>query len=63
MSRKPRFNLPGIPQHVIQRGNNRNPCFFAEEDYRRYIDDLQKAAEKHTCRVHARSRLSCCKVK
>jgi REP element-mobilizing transposase RayT len=27
MSRKPRFILPGIPQHVIQRGNNREPCF------------------------------------
>jgi len=27
--RKPRFNLIGIPQHVIQRGNNREPCFYA----------------------------------
>jgi len=34
MPRKPRFNLLGIPQHVIQRGNNREPCFYAEEDYR-----------------------------
>ena len=25
MPRKPRFNLIGIPQHVIQRGNNRDP--------------------------------------
>ncbi len=33
MARKPRFNLPGVPQHVIQRGNNREPCFFAEADY------------------------------
>ena len=23
MPRKPRFNLVGVPQHVIQRGNNR----------------------------------------
>ena len=30
MPRKPRFNLIGIPQHVIQRGNNREPCFYAE---------------------------------
>ncbi len=28
MARKPRFNLPGIPQHIIQCGNNREPCFF-----------------------------------
>jgi REP element-mobilizing transposase RayT len=33
VSRKPRFILPGIAQHVIQRGNNREPCFYAEQDY------------------------------
>ena len=27
MPRKPRFNLVGVPQHVIQRGNNRDPDF------------------------------------
>jgi len=53
MPRKPRFNLIGIPQHVIQRGNNREPCFYAEEDYRRYLDDLKESAEKYHCRIHA----------
>jgi putative transposase len=53
MPRKPRFTLPGIPQHVIQRGNNREPCFLSEQDYRRYLDDLQTSAEKYACRVHA----------
>ena len=53
MPRKPRFNLIGIPQHVIQRGNNREPCFYAEQDYRRYFDDLREVAEKYRCRVHA----------
>ena len=38
MPRKPRFNLIGIPQHVIQRGNNREPCFYAEQDFRHYFD-------------------------
>ena len=33
MSRKPRFNLIDLPQHVIQHGNNRQPCFYAEADY------------------------------
>lgn len=33
MPRKPRFNLPGLPQHVIQRGNNREPCFYSTADY------------------------------
>ena len=53
MPRKPRFNLIGMPQHVIQRGNNREPCFYAEEDYRRYLGDLHTSAEKFQCRIHA----------
>ncbi len=53
MSRKPRFNLIGIPQHVIQRGNNREPCFYAEDDYYRYLHDLHEAAHKNHCAIHA----------
>jgi putative transposase len=53
MPRKPRFTLPGVPQHVIQRGNNREPCFLAESDYRRYLEDLQACTEKCECRIHA----------
>ena len=53
MARKPRFSLPGVPQHVIQRGNNREPCFFGEDDYRRYLGDLKEASEHNRCRVHA----------
>ena len=53
MPRKPRFNLIGIPQHVIQRGNNREPCFYADEDYLRYLEDLNQAAHKNNCRIHA----------
>ena len=53
MPRKPRFNLVGIPQHVIQRGNNREPCFYAEEDYRRYLNDLHESTIKFDCRIHA----------
>ena len=53
MARKPRFTLPGVPQHVIQRGNNREPCFFASEDFRFYLDCLKEAFEKYHCAVHA----------
>jgi putative transposase len=53
MSRKPRFNLPGVPQHVIQRGNNREPCFYAELDYHRYLEDLHEAAAKNHVAIHA----------
>jgi len=31
MPRKLQFNLVGVPQHVIQRGNNRVPCFFGNK--------------------------------
>jgi putative transposase len=53
MARLPRFILPGQPQHVIQRGNNRNEIFCAEADYRFYLDKLQAAAAKHGCAIHA----------
>lgn len=33
MARLPRYNLPGQPQHVILRGNNRSIIFAVEEDY------------------------------
>lgn len=53
MACKPRFTIPGIPQHIIQRGNNRDPCFFAEADYLRYMDVLAESAEKNSVAVHA----------
>lgn len=53
MPRKPRFNLPGIPQHIIQRGNNREPCFYSEKDYLQYLEDLKQSASKYHCRIHA----------
>lgn len=53
MPRRARLSLPGIPWHIIQRGNNRSACFYAEEDYRRYLDTLKEQAEKFGCLVHA----------
>jgi len=53
MPRKPRFTLPGVPQHIVQRGNNREPCFLAETDYRRYLLDLREVSCKFNCRIHA----------
>ena len=32
MPRPLRIDLPGIPQHVVQRGKDRQPCFFTEAD-------------------------------
>lgn len=40
MPRKPRYYLPGIPGHIVQRGNNRVSCFLSDEDYRFYLKCL-----------------------
>ena len=53
MPRKPRFFLPNIPVHAIQRGNNRQAIFFDESDYRMYQSWLKVAAEKYGCQIHA----------
>ena len=53
MPRRARLAIPGIPWHIIQRGNNRSVCFYAEEDYRKYLDALRELAMKHGCAVHA----------
>jgi len=38
MPRKRRFFLPGVPVHVVQRGNNRQAVFFDDNDYRIYLE-------------------------
>ena len=53
MPRRARLSLPGIPWHIIQRGNNRSVCFFAEEDYRFYLHHLEELALRFGCAVHA----------
>ncbi len=53
MARLPRFVIPGQPQHVIVRGNNREPIFYADEDYQYYLEKLKQACDKHQCDVHA----------
>jgi putative transposase len=53
MARRPRLRLAGVPQHVIQRGNNRQATFFAPRDYTFYLDCLRHEAAKHGCLVHA----------
>ena len=45
MPRRPRIKLADIPQHLVQRGVNREPCFFAEEDCHCYLHWLQEAAD------------------
>lgn len=53
MARRPRLTITGMPQHVIQRGNNRQATFFVDEDYRLFLAYLGEAAREHDCSVHA----------
>ena len=53
MPRRARLNLPEVPLHIVQRGNNRQPTFFAEGDYAFYLECLRDAAEQHACDVHS----------
>ena len=53
MPRRARLKFAGVPLHIIQRGNNRVACFFAEEDYRLYLRHLQELSQRFECGVHA----------
>jgi len=53
MPRKPRMYLAGVPCHVVQRGNNRDACFFTDDDYRFYRDVLGDACRRYRVEVHA----------
>ena len=49
MPRRARLAVPGIAWHIIQRGNNRTACFFAEQDYSYYLSTLAEQATKFDC--------------
>lgn len=53
MARVPRIDLPGIAQHIVQRGNDRHASFADEADYLHYRQELGEAAAKHDCLLHA----------
>jgi len=53
MPRRARIKLAGIPVHLIQRGNNRSACFFAEDDYQYYLEHLGEACKKYSVELHA----------
>lgn len=53
MPRKPRFYLPDLPVHAVQRGRGHQAVFYDEADYRAYLGWLQEGAERYQCAVHA----------
>ncbi len=53
MPRRSRMYLPGLPYHVVQRGNNKQACFVEPEDYRFYLQLWQEVSPRYNVSVHA----------
>jgi putative transposase len=53
MPRPTRLDLPGLSLHVVQRGNDRKHCFFADRDYLRYLECLGELLDRFSCQLHA----------
>ena len=53
MPRKPRTYLAGVPSHVVQRGNDRNACFYKQDDYPFYLHCLDEACRRYGVSLHA----------
>jgi len=53
MARRERQRVAGLPVHIIQRGNNRQACFYAEADHLFFLHHLRELAKRAQCEVHA----------
>jgi REP element-mobilizing transposase RayT len=51
--RKPRLLFPGGLYHVIARGNQRQKTFWAQEDFRKYLQLLGEHLESREIRLYA----------
>ena len=53
MGTRPRLTMAGVPVHVVQRGVNRQACFFCDEDRVFYIEQLARLTAECGCALHA----------
>ncbi len=53
MARLKRVCPVGVPQHVIQRGNNRQVCFAGKQDFSAYAGWLKAYSKKYQVNIHA----------
>jgi len=51
MGRQPRPIADGLLYHGLNRGNNRSPVFFAEEDYRAFLQALAQTQQRYPFRL------------
>ena len=52
MPRRKRIYLPGLPYHLVQRGNNREACFVEPENYQYYLDLWRDCSKRYGVAVH-----------
>lgn len=53
MPRRARMYVPGLPYHIVQRGNNREACFIEPENYQFYLELWREMARRYGVAVHA----------
>jgi putative transposase len=52
MARRPRIVVPGVPVHVVQRGNHCENVFFSDLDRRIFLKVLEKHSKQYRLRIH-----------
>ncbi|MEE9303024.1 MAG: transposase [Thiotrichaceae bacterium] len=52
MPRRTRTYVPGMPYHIVQRGNNRESCFLEPENYQFYLELWQTVSLRYRVAVH-----------
>lgn len=53
MARLPRIDVVGVPQHIVVRGVDRQPCFFERSDYALFLEIVREAVLHCAAAVHA----------
>lgn len=53
MPRRSRIILSGVPAHIVQRGNNRQPCFFQDQDRSFFLFHFGRWLQPSRCALHA----------
>lgn len=52
MPRQARIGLPDQIYHVTNRGNNRDPIFQEEEDFRKFLEILERYKSQQGFRLY-----------
>jgi len=53
MPRRARLYIPELPYHLVQRGNNREACFFEPDNYQFYLELLKENMQRYGVVLHA----------